>query len=376
MWPVSAGFLTQVRKDHQRATRVVLRNPDGAGLLTLFPERDGYVTVDARRDVRRSCDDLRLSPLLDGVDLIPSVATDPLSPLLDNELAVYVSVRLDDGTWEEVPLGVFGFQTITMRETRSGITLDVEDLADRSRLVTRAGWVAPYTVSPGQDLALAVQFALRACWPRCPDLTVLATTTVAALAVFTEGAGDPWKDLCGLVAAYGMELFFDATGLPVLRNLPTPSSTNPTVSYTDGSDAVLTSITRSLTIADSSYNGVIVTGESTSGAAPVRAARWDTSGSTLLSPTRPKPLFYSSSQIVTQTQADLTADAMLPRYLGATEAVSWTQVANPAHDVWDLCRVARDTVKADTYVLLDMVKIPLTVKQPMQAVGRSKQVWS
>ena len=376
MYPVSSAFLTQVRKSHQRRTRVLLRDPDGTGLLTLYPERDGYVTVDSRRDVRRSCDDLRLAPLLDGVDLIPSAPTDPLSPLLDNEVAIFAGVKLDDGTWEEVPIGVFGFQTITMQETRSGITLDVEDLADRSRLVTRAGWVAPYTISPGQDLALAVQLALRACWPRCPDLQVLATTTVAALAVFTEGAGDPWKDLCGLVAAYGMELFFDATGLPVLRNLPTPSSTSPTVSYTDGADAVLTSIKRSLTIADSSYNGVIVTGESTSGAAPVRAARWDTAGSSLLSPNRPKPLFYSSSQIVTQTQADLTADAMLPRVLGATESLSWSQVSNPAHDAWDLCRVQRSTVKADTYVLLDMVKIPLTAAQPMQAVGRSRQVWA
>ena len=210
------------------------------------------------------------------MDLIPSAPTDPAVPLLDNEVAIFAGVKLDDGTWEG-PLGVFGFQTITMQETRSGITLDVEGPRGPvpPRDPRRLG--RPYTISPGQDLALAVQLALRACWPRCPDLQGTRDDDGRRAAVFTEGAGDPWKDLCGLVAAYGMELFFDATGLPVPGTSHAVVDVAPRCRTRTGRDAVLTSIKRSL------HRGLELQrrdrhGESTSGAAPVRAAQWDTAG--------------------------------------------------------------------------------------------------
>lgn len=378
MYPVTDAYLTRVRGTHRRVTAVTLRDPMGSELITLYPARGGSVTLDARRDVRATCTDLTLSANLDGVDLIPEVATDPTSPLTDNEVFIQSGVVLADGTTEWVPLGVFGFQEATASEDTNGVTVSLTDLADRSRLVTRSRWIAPYTIPSGTDLATAVSSALDTAWPAHPDLSVQSTAYIGALVTFTEGPdSDPWRDLCGLAAAHGLELYFDRLGVPTLRDLPQPASTDLVATYEDGPDAVLLTVKRSVSIADGSYNGLVVTGESTSGAAPVRYVLWDSpTGPTTSPPERPRPAWYSSPMITTSTQAATTCAAMLPRYLGATELLSWTQLVNPAHDPWDLVHVSRPSVKAEADTLFDQVTIPFAAGEAMTVVGRSRTVWT
>ena len=377
MWPVTDAFRTKVRGSHVRTTTATLLAPDGSTLLTLYPNRDASVSVDGRRDVRRTCTDLTLATGVGGVDLIPDDATDPLSPLTDNEVSIRSGITLSDGTVEWVPLGVFGFTEARFVENSNGITVSLMDLADRSRLVTRSRWRVPYTIPSGTDLATAITAALDVCWPAHPRLDARSTATINALATFTEGPdSDPWRDLCGLAAAHGMELFFDAVGVPVLRDLPAPSSDNLDATYGDGDDAVVLDLTRSLSIAEGSYNGLVVTGESTSGAAPVRSVLWQNDygpGMTTTVPARPRPAWFTSPLITTLAQADATCRA---RYLGAQELLSWTQVVNPAHDVWDLVRVERDRIKASADVVFDSVTIPLGAQSPMTVVGRSRAVWT
>ena len=377
MYPVSDEYLARVRTTHQRTARVTLRGPDGDPLSTLHVTRDASVTADSRRDVRRTCTDLTLVPV-DGVDLIPELATDPTSPLTDNEVLIESGVVLSTGETEWVPLGVFGFTECSIAEDESGVTVALRDLADRSRLVTRSRWVAPYTIPSGTDLATAVTSALDVAWPAHPELLATATATTGALITFTEGPdSDPWRDLCGLAAAHGLELFFDPLGIPVLRDSPQPSSADVVATYVDGPDAVFLTMNRGLSIAEGSYNGLVVTGESTSAAAPVRYTAWDspTGITSSYPPERPRPAWYSSPMITTQAQAAATCVARLPRYLGATELLSWTQLVNPAHDAWDLVRVERPAVKASADVVFDSVTIPLGVNSPMTVVGRSRKVW-
>lgn len=377
MYPVSPEYLTAVRTTHARTTRATLRDPYGSDLLTLYVDRRASVTIDSRRDVRRTCTDLNLVPVA-GADLIPELAGDPTSPLTDNELFLESGVVLPSGVTEWVPLGVFGFQQCSIKEDDAGVRVALTDLADRSRLVTRSRWVAPYTIAAGTDLATAITAALDLAWPGHPDVQVGATASVDALVTFTEGPdSDPWRDLCNLAAGHGLELFFDAVGIPILRDLPQPSSASLDASYTDGDDAVLLTVDRALSTAEGSYNGLVVTGESTSGAAPVRSVRWDSpEGPTTVAPERPRPAWYSSPLITTQEQADRTCVARLPRYLGATELLSWTQLVNAAHDVWDLVRVERSAVKASADVLFDSVTIPLAASDPMSVVGRSRSIWA
>lgn len=378
MYPVTSAYMTRVRGTHRRVTAATLRDPLGSALVTLHPNRGGSVSFDARRDVRSSCSDLTLASGVDGVDLIPEFATDPTSPLTDNEVFIQSGVVLANGTTEWVPLGVFGFQEASMTEDTNGVTVTLTDLADRSRLVTRSRWVAPYTIPWGTDLATAISSALDTVWPAHPALVAQATAMIGALVTFTEGPdSDPWRDLCGLAAAHGMELYFDRLGIPTLRDLPQPASTDIVATYEDGTDAVLLSLKRSVSIAEGSYNGLVVTGESTSGAAPVRYVLWDSpTGPTTSPPERPRPAWYSSPMITTVTQAQSTCAAMLPRYLGATELLSWTQLANPAHDPWDLVHVSRPSLKADVDVLFDQVTVPFAAADAMTVVGRSRTVWT
>lgn len=370
MWPVSSAFAAAVRLSHQATFRAVVQN-SGTVIQSINP-MGGSVSVDSRRDVRRTCTDLILAngP---GDDLIPANASAPLSPLTDNEVALYRGIRYADGSVEEVPLGVFGFDSFDAQDGREGPTLTLTGLADRSRIVTRSRWWAPYTIAAGTPLGTAIQAALRNRWPACPNLTIAGSATVGALVVFTEGAdSDPWKDLCGLASGHGMELFFDAAGTPVLRPIPSALSSNLDATYQDGSNAVLLDVKRSVSATDSSYNGVVVTGETVEGQAPVRSILWD--GGTI--PARPRPMFYTSSFITTQAQADTTCRSLLSGVKGATEIVSWSQVVNPALDVWDLVRIIHPAVKASTDVFLDSLTIPFSAKEPMTATGRAKTVWA
>ena len=374
MWPVSAGFQAAVCTSHRRTARAVMRDPNGTSLLTLYP-MGGEVSVDSRRDVRRTCTDLVLSNA-PGDDLIPSSSTSTLSPLTDNEVALFRGVVLPDGTTEEAPLGVFGFQNVEVEDNGDGVTVTLSDLADRSRIVTRSRWRAPFVVIAGTLLSEAIRNGLTVCWPAVPNLTYSADATVGALVVFTEGAdSDPWKDLCSLASAHGCELFFDAAGVPTIRALPTPSVSATALTYSDGPLSPITKIKRSLSIATGSYNGVIVSAESTSAATPYRGEWWDNDDPNT-APTRPRPLFFASPMIATADQAQATAQALLPKYLGATEILTWSQIPNPAIDVWDLIHVVHPAVKGDTYALVDSVTHPLAAAAEATVVGRSRQVWA
>lgn len=375
MQTVSTTFQATVLNSHTRRTRCVMRNPGGTDLITLTPNA-GEVSLDIRRDVRRTCTDLQLvnTP---NVDLIPAAATDTLSPLTDNEVAIFQSILLPTGVFEEVPLGVFNFQKVAVADLGTGgITVTLTDLADRSRIVTRSRWRTPFVIQGNTFLSDAITAGLTTCWAAVPPLSIQADRTVAALVVFSEGANsDPWKDLCKLAADHGCELFFDATGNPILRALPTPTSANIALTYTDGTGSPITSIIRSLSIADGdSYNGVIVSAESTSAVTPFRGEWWDNDDPSQ-PPARPRPLFVTSPIIASAAQAQSTAQALSPKYFGASEVLTWEQVSNPALDGWDLLHVVHPDVKGDTEVLLDAVTFPFPLGDTQKVTGRSRQVW-
>jgi hypothetical protein len=376
MYPVSAAFLTAVRSSHRRTFRAVLRDGSGNILQTVFPTSGGSVSVDSRRAVRRTCSDLVLVNLT-GTDYVPSTGTSPLSPLTDNEVALYRGVVIPaTGVTEEVPLGVFGYEASEAADSRGGLTVTLMGLTDRSRIVTRAKWRQPYPIAQGTDLASATNQALTKCWPANPGLVSSVVVPVSANVTFTEGGdSDPWKDLTELAVAHGCVLYFDPNGFPTLTVTPTPLSSQRVVSYTDGPTAVLLDVKRTLSIADGSYNGVIVTGESTSGSGPVRAEWWQNDDPTI-PPARPRPAFYTSAFLTTQAQCLSTAQSLLPRYVGATQIVSWSQVPNPAHDVWDVVGINRSSVKANADVVLDNLSVPLNASDPMTCLGRGQTVWS
>jgi hypothetical protein len=316
----------------------------------------GSVSVDATRSVRRTCSVQILDPLR---TLAPDSGSDVITPF-GTELTLESGFEIGSGV-EYVPLGVFVLTSVTVEAAGNGVQLTVEG-SDRSLRIARNRWSAPFRIGPGTLAVDGLTALLTDRWADCPIAFDPLTEVIEGGWTATPGeSSDPWADAVALAAGLGLDLAFNAAGWATLKQIPDVTSADPVATYIDGDHALVTRITRGLTM-DGRYNGVIVSGESPEGVAPVTAQAWDDDPS---SPTcrtgrlGEVPRFYTSSLITTVAQAQATADAMLRKELGAAESVSWTQVQNPAHDAYDVIAITRPEVGVDARYVIESLSIPV-----------------
>ena len=81
----------------------------------------------------------------------------------------------------------------------------------------------------------------------------------------------------------------------------------------------------------------------------------------------------SSPTVLTVAEATEAAKAELKKVIGSTEKITWDQIVNPAHDVYDLVKIVRTPVGVDKILTLDSITIPLDAKGTMNAIGRSRR---
>jgi len=81
----------------------------------------------------------------------------------------------------------------------------------------------------------------------------------------------------------------------------------------------------------------------------------------------------SSPTVLTVAEATEAAKAELKKVLGSTEKITWDQIVNPAHDVYDLVKVTRSPIGVDKVLTLDAISIPLSASGTMNAIGRSRR---
>lgn len=410
MYPVTAGFLEQVSAATQQIVcRVDITDPTGLVLATA-PALAGSVTEEVGRSIRRTCQVTLLDT--DGT-LAPTVTGGLLAPL-GNELRLYrgfriplapdsvvptggtyvsgyediyedvYSVTTDALTWGDVlawgsiptwdgagavavavdewcPLGVFGISRPSLSSDDGGVVVTVEGF-DRSRRIQRALFTDPVTIAVGVDIADAVQQLLTDRWPDCPDLaSLIPDGMVTATQVILDARSDPWQGLTDLVTAYGLELFFDQTGVPVLRQIPDPANGPAVADYVRGMAGVIASLERALDD-EGAYSGVIVVGESTGAAAPVQAVVWDddpTSPTYYLGAFGQVPYVYTTTQVTTTDQATVTAVALLPTVTGVLEDVEHTQLVNPALECGDLVTNTDPVLGVSGTFSLERITTPL-----------------
>lgn len=359
-YPVTPEFAAQAKAKTQRSlARVDITSPSGTVLYSSIATVSGEVTEDSSRAVRRSCvitfvdkdgtltvddaDDL-LAPLGNEMRvykglIIPTV-TDVLSDAYDD---VYDDVYGDtigayaDVADEWVPLGVFGISRPKVSSRDGGVTISVEGY-DRARRIQRAKLTDSYRIANGTDLDAAIAYWLINRWSDVPNLVTTAPpSTLTHKAVF-DVETDPWQAMQELAEAHGSELYFNEEGIPVRRLIPDPTNQAPVASYQRDMTGLITELERVLDDEDT-YSGVIVTGESTSAATPVRAVAWDndsTSPTWVSGKFGQVPFFYTSPHITTSALAVSTAAALLPRYSGFVETAEWEQVPNAALQAGDL----------------------------------------
>lgn len=271
---------------------------------------------------------------------------------------------------ELVPLGVFVITKVDVATGQDGTLLTVNG-SDRSLRISRARWTEPFQVSG--NTATAVQTVLEDRWD---DVEVDFTSTdrsVNKARFGLETDNDPWKDATKLATAAGMELFFDGDGIARMIPVRDYETATPDATYQENEDAMVLTLTRSLTN-ETTYNGVIASGEGSEASVTYRAEAWDEdidSPTYRYGPFGEVPLFYSSPLLTSNDMALQAAQSILTKKKGTTEAVDWTQIVDPSLDVGDVVAVTNAETKVDRLMVLDRLSIPLGAASEMSAVART-----
>lgn len=371
MYPISQAMRDALTRPHDAIFKAELY--DNGVLAKTLDVLGGLVDVDANADRRRRCRVGLVDP--DG-SLTPADLSGLLAPN-GNELRLYRGVRVA-GVEHWCPQGVFGIMQTDTVDRGQGVMLEVQG-QDRSRRVARARWDQAYAIAPGTDTATAIRDIIDS---RLPGLSYNFTPTSRTTPLVLLGEqreNDPWKDATKIAQADGLELFFDADGVCVLR--PVPDAATAPVDWTYSEGGVLLELERQLT-SDRTYNAVIVTGEGTGLTAPVRAVVMDTDPASPTYVGNPvgssdfgfAPRFLTSALITSQQQAEDAGAAMLRSSLGASEDVRFSGVVNPAHEAGDVVEVRRGASKVDARYVLSSFGVPLDVTSPLRATTRKRTV--
>lgn len=370
MYPTSTEFTSTVRKSHTAVARAEVWYADQ--LLRTLSISTGEVRVDAKSAIRRTCSVTMLADRISN-DLVPADAYSDLAPF-GNELKLYRGVVLPStGAEEYVPLGVFVITSVEISDRVDGVEIKVNGV-DRSFWVASNPWTQPYQVASGGLSAVLTELLSN----RYPGITVsfpTVTTVVNQMVLGTDMDNDPWKDAVQIAEEAGYDLYFDQDGSCVLAAFPTLEGSSVVATYSEDSNAVVLDMSRQMTV-EGTYNGIVFVVE-TSQTNPIRVEVYDEDPD---SPTYRYGKFgqrtkmVSSTTVKTVEDARAAATALLNRYLGSQEQVSWTQIVNPAHDANDLIFISNTGTKINRTVILDNLTIPLDPVGTLTAQARTVRV--
>lgn len=361
MRPASTALKQAVRADHQIAVEVdVLSN--GYVIAAALPVSDGSVTLDRTAAVRGRVD-------LTIPDMVPSTAKSLLA-VYGNELAVWRGVKYGDGTKEMIRLGIFRIDTADSTEPGRAVRITGQD---RSATVSDARLEAPYVQAAGVNYATAVQNLIAAGGGFFGFQLSIPTFTTPAVVV--QEQADRWATAQSWVQAYGHEIYFNGDGVCVSFSEPSLLGI-PVYSIDEGPGGVLVDVSTGWDRVGI-YNRVIAVGSNPSASAIYRGVATDNDPS---SPTfygggfGRVPTFYDSPLISSDAMAQSSADSVLRRVLGQTQAVRFDSVVLPFLEPGDLINVTRASlpINADAH-LIETLTIPLTAGGVMSGTTRTRR---
>jgi hypothetical protein len=355
-YPVSAEFLAAMKRSHSLALRAELL--DNAGnVQRTFDVLSGSVTADAGRSVRRTCDAALADP--DGA-LTPGELDDLFAP--GQEVKLYRGLHLPTGP-ELVPQGVFRIGKASVRDTGDRLSVALTG-KDRSETIRRARFTDTYVITEGTNVADAIRTLISGRTGISRFNFMLTSHTTPR--IVAQAGDDPWELAESLARNIGGILFFDRDGIPTLRPEP-DSSASSALTLAEGAEAMLSDVESTLD-ESKTYNHVIVTGESTDNAAPIRAEAQDDdpdSSTYVGGGFGDVPYFYTSRMIYTQAQAQDVADATLRRVLRLSRKVTATILPAPHLDADDVVKVTRARAKVARSVMVRRTKLSLSATETM-----------
>jgi hypothetical protein len=314
------------------------------------------INVDGSADIRRAMSaELQADP-----DLIPQNSGSALAPY-------GAEIQLRGGWWWDTNKGwqrtlhsggIFRIDVATIRRTaeQRGIALEGQD---RAASVDAGGFWATTTVQPGDDIIERITTMLDRALPGVETNFASASYAAPRLLVWEEG-DSPWKACRELAASIGMELFFDANGVCVLRRISSIVHTVPAVDYVVGTSDI-TSIERTFD-ARSGYNRYVVIGQDTA-LKPVRGVAKDDDPN---SPTyyggrfgkRTAPIIRDPA-VGTTAQAVEAARGWLNRDRGGTEDIELVTLPDWRREAGDVARIVdREMGISESAVVENFVLTP------------------
>lgn len=346
MFVVSQGFHAQLASSSRTWRNRIEVLYGGDVVTSINVLADGYVTVDdvaVRRSVSMSLADV------EG-NLTPADARDLLAPK-GTEVRIYKGL-LVGGSYEEVPLGVFGVVDPSVSSHAGGPRLKLLG-RDRVDAVRVRQFAEPYTVASGTPTADAITSIITSRLP--VPIRVTRTGHTAPESVF-DWASDPWDAVRTLAEADDLRAYFDPLGTAVVE----PDHTVDT-GITYAHDGLLVSVDPRTLSAEKTYSGVVVHAEHPE-AGSFKSVLWDTD------PTSPtyadgpfgrRPYGFYSQLMTTQAQADQACATLFAKVRRMSHTLAIETIGTPGHEIGDVVRVIDSESRTNGYFKVTGVRIPL-----------------
>jgi hypothetical protein len=370
MYASSGAFKTAVKQSHTAIAKAEVWTSDQ--LLQVVNIQAGNVTVNSSMASRRECE-IEIVTNRTITNLVPDNDFDVITPF-GNELRLYRGIKFDNGTEEYVPLGVFVITEVAVQDSNEGVTLSLTG-SDRSLLISRAKWIEPYQVE-NASLESAITALLKSRYPDVQTAFPTTNVTINQVVLGSENDNDPWKDAVELCELVGFDLFFNANGVVEMAQFPSLDGSVVVSTFVEGVGTTVTSIDRSISTKET-FNGVVYTIEGTDVATPIRVEAWDedsTSPTYRFGKFGQVPTFVETSLLSTEDEAVRAAAALLNKYIGAQETISWECIPDPTLDVNDVVYVKAVGAKVDRLVIIDKIDLPLDPQDTMTVDARTVRV--
>lgn len=370
MYASSGDFKTQVKLSHTAIAKAEIWSSDQ--FLQTVQIQSGSVTINSDMASRRECE-VEIVTNRTINNQVPDNDFDVITPF-GNELRLYRGIKFDDGTEEYVPLGVFVITDVGIVDNNEGVTLTLSG-TDRSLLISRAKWVYPYQVEDG-SLETAIGELLRDRYPDVETAFLTSNVSINQVVLGSENDNDPWKDAVELCELVGFDLFFNVNGVVEMAQFPSLDGSVVVSTFVEGNGTTVTSIDRKISTKET-FNGVVYTIEGTGVSVPIRVEAWDedsTSPTYRFGKFGEVPTFVETSLLATEAEAVRAAAALLNKYIGAQETISWECIPDPTLDVNDVVYVKADGAKVDRLVIIDKIDLPLSAQDTMSVTARTVRV--
>jgi hypothetical protein len=369
MYDVTARFLDAIRGPHREWGYVQAWY---GGALVEFQGESNLPLVDGSIDVDGATPGARRT-------LSATFAPEPglweaLAPI-GTELKAFTVLRFPDGTTETVPQGVF---VVDVQRMGYAVNGDIKVTApDRWVRVQRARFLAPRASLPGVLVVDQISALLLQAMPA--GLTVSQESTATATVPRQTWDRDRDKAIQELAKAASVDVFMDRNGSPVIRNVPTLSS-SPVWTVDASASGVLIDADRERN--RQRTRNIVVVNSTANPPAFVTQYLWDNdpdsptyAGSGAGAGTTPPvpasagpfgqvPHFYASPLLMNASQALQAGGTLLAKTTGLAAQLSLSAVANLALDDGDTIRVElpperRDLLRPVERHIVDRLSVPL-----------------